>query len=130
LNAQTDITTNKAAAYRLVWSQLVLTIVIASLLFAYIGSESAYSALLGGLAYILPNVWFVRLAFRDSGRSTPQLILSRFYLGETGKLVLTGIVFALCFLLVKPLHVGALFLTYIMMIIVNLAGLALISAKK
>lgn len=51
-------------------------------------------------------------------------MVSRFYIGEAVKLVLTGVIFALCFFLVKELHVGALFLTFIMMIVINLAGLA------
>lgn len=89
----------------------------------------AYSALLGGLIYILPNAWFVRYAFRDSTQAPPQLVLSRFYVGEAGKLALTGVLFALCFALVREIHAGALFMTFIVMIIVNLAGLAQLGLK-
>lgn len=121
---QSEFTANKAAAYRLLAVESVLTLIIVLVLFAFTTVVSAYSALLGGLAYVIPNAWFVKRAFNDSGHVAPQTIANRFYLGEAGKLVLTAIIFALCFLMVDPLHVGALFLTYAVMLIVNLAGLA------
>ena len=120
---QTDISANKTAAYKLVGIQFVITILIALLIFIFFTTVAAYSVLLGGLAYILPNAYFIRFAFRESGQQTPHTILRWFYLGEAGKLVLTGVIFALCFALVKPLNVIAIFVTYILMIIVNLAGL-------
>lgn len=124
LSVKAGITANKIAAYKLLGIQTAITAVIALLLFLFFTTVAAWSALLGGFAYIIPNAWFIRSAYRSSGQPTPQAILSRFYLGEAGKLVLTGIIFALCFLTVEELHIGALFLTYIVMIIVNLAGLA------
>lgn len=101
-----------------------MTFIIVLTLLAFATVISAYSALLGGLAYVIPNAWFVKRAFNDSGQLTPQTILNRFYLGEAGKLFLTAIIFALCFLLVEPLHIGVLFLTYCVMVVINLAGLA------
>jgi len=124
LNVLTDITANKSAAYKLLGIQVAITVVIASLLYVLVSMTAAYSALLGGFAYIVPNSWFVRLVFRGSGQLTPETMVSRFYIGEAVKLMLTGIIFALCFLLVKELHVVALFLTFIMMIVINLTGLA------
>lgn len=122
---QTDISVNKTAAYKLVGIQFVITILIALSIFILFTTVAAYSVILGGLAYILPNAYFVRFAFRGSGQQTPHTILRWFYVGEAGKLVLTGVIFALCFALVKPLNVIALFVTYILMIIVNLAGLGI-----
>ena len=129
-SVQAEITTSKTAAYRLLGIQIAITVAAACLLYFLLGLVAAYSALLGGLAYILPNAWFIRNAFRGDGQTTPHVILSRFYLGEAGKLVLTGSIFALVFLLVKELHIGALFLTFISMIIVNLAGLAQLGLKN
>lgn len=119
-----DITANKAAAYKLLGIEVIVTVIAAILWYALISMTAAYSALLGGFAYIIPNSWFVRLVYRGSGQLTPQAMASRFYIAEAVKLVLTGIIFALCFFLVKELHAGALFLTFIMMIVINLAGLA------
>jgi ATP synthase protein I len=125
LSEQTDIAINKAAAYQLAGIQLIFAIVITLLLFVFLGKVPAYSALLGGLAYILPNAYFVRCAFRGSGEQSPHKIVRWFYVGEAGKLILTGVIFAICFALVKPLHVITLFIAYILMIVINGAGLAL-----
>ncbi|HKK15150.1 MAG TPA: ATP synthase subunit I [Gammaproteobacteria bacterium] len=125
-----EFTTNKAAACRLLAVESVLTLLIVLMLFTFGTVISAYSALLGGLAYVIPNAWFVLGAFNDRGRMTPQTILNRFYLGEAGKLFLTAIIFALCFLIVEPLHIGALFLTYCVMLLINLAGLSRIAVSS
>lgn len=122
---QTDLSANKSAAYKLAGIQFVITILIALLIYILFSKITAYSVLLGGLAYILPNAYFVRFAFRGSGQQSPHTILRWFYIGEAGKLVLTGVIFAICFALIKPLNVIALFLTYILMMVVNLVGLEL-----
>ena len=120
---QTDISANKTAAYKLVGIQFVITILVALLIIIFFSTVTAYSVLLGGLAYILPNAYFIRFVFRGSGQQAPHTILRWFYLGEAGKLVLTGVIFAICFALIKPLNVIAIFVTYILMIIINLVGL-------
>lgn len=124
---QTDLSASKTAAFKLVGIQLVITILVALLIRILFSTVTAYSVLLGGVAYILPNAYLVRFAFRGSGQQTPHTILRWFYVGEAGKLVLTGVIFAICFALIKPLNVIALFATYILMIIVNLAGLEISS---
>jgi ATP synthase protein I len=124
LNVLSDITANKSAAYKLLGLQVAITVITALVLYVLVSLTAAYSALLGGFAYIIPNSWFIRLVYRGTGQITPQTMVSRFYAGESVKLLLTGIIFALCFYLVKELHAGALFLTFIMMIVINLAGLA------
>ena len=116
---------NKSAAYKLLWIQLAITVVIALLLLFFTDMERARSALLGGLTYILPHAYFVKFAFREANQQTPGKILYWFYAGETGKLVLAGVIFALSFALVKSLHVVVFFAVFIGMIVVNLAGLAL-----
>jgi ATP synthase protein I len=109
--------------------QFVITILVALLIFTLFTTVAAYSVLLGGFAYILPNAYFIRSAFRGSEQQTPHMILRWLYIGEAGKLVLTGVIFAICFALVKPINVIALFVMYILMIFVNLAGLE-ISKKR
>ncbi|MGH8120869.1 MAG: ATP synthase subunit I [Gammaproteobacteria bacterium] len=116
---------NKSAAYKLLWIQLAIAVVIALLLLIFTDKEAAQSAVLGGLTYILPNAYFVKFAFRELNQQTPGKILYWFYVGEAGKLVLAGALFALIFALVKSLHVVVFFGVFIGMIIINLAGLAL-----
>jgi len=86
----------------------------------------SYSALLGSAVYIFPNIYFVRCAFRKAESQTPQTMMNWFYLGEALKILLTIVLFAMCFALVKPLHVPVLFASYIVMMVVNLVGMALV----
>lgn len=130
MRTHTTITINKSAAYKLLGIQLLTAVVITLLLLVFSGAETALSAFLGGLAYILPNAYFVRFAFRESGQQNPRKILYWFYVGEGGKLVLSGVIFALSFALVKSLHVIILFAVFIMMIFVNLAGCTLFSLTR
>ena len=130
LSKHADITINSPAAYKLLGIQLVITVVVALLLMLYSGVGPACSALLGGLTYILPNAWFTRYAFRGNEQESPHIIVRWFYMGELGKFVLTAVMFVLCFVLVKSLQVMVLFMMYIAMIIINLAGLTLFRINK
>ncbi len=124
MSEQIDITINKIAAYKFVGIQLILTVTLTAVLSVYVSQESANSALLGGFIFIFPNAYFIRCAFRGNGQQSPDSVLRWFYMGEAGKLILTGVLFAMCFVLVKPLNIPVLFGTYIFMMIVNLIGLA------
>ena len=99
------------------------------LTYTYSGLVSAYSVLLGGVVYILPNISLVRCAFRKVESQTSQSMMNWFYLGEVLKILLTIGLFAMCFALVKPLHVPAVFAAYIVMMVVNLAGMALVKGN-
>ena len=129
MSSNKEITKNRTAAFRLVYVQLIVTVVIALLSYTYSGLVSAYSVLLGSVVYILPNIYFVRCAFRKVESQTPQSMMSWFYIGEAVKILLTVALFAICFALVKPLNVALLFAAYIVMMIVNLAGMALIKGN-
>lgn len=82
----------------------------------WIGNEVVYSALLGGLLYILPNGYFTYYAFRWAGSHFAYGIVRSFYWGEAGKLALAAVGFALVFRFVAPLHIGALFSVFGLMI--------------
>jgi len=124
LGKLTAITINRTAAYKLLGIQLVISVVVALLLLLYSGVASAGSALMGGLIYILPNAYFTRCAFRGNERESPHFIVRWFYIGEAGKIVLTAVMFTLCFVLVGSLDVKVLFIMYMMMNIVNQTGLS------
>ena len=127
MSGNREIIKNRTAAFRLVYVLLIITVVIALLSYIYSGLVSAYSVLLGGAVYILPNIYFIICVFRDMDQENPFAIARLFYYGETMKLLLTVVIFALCFVLVKPLHVVSLFATYILIRTVNMSGLASLS---
>ena len=79
----------------------------------------AYSALLGGLIQVIPQAWFARQAFRYAGARRVHAIVSAMYWGETGKVVLSAVLFTTTFLMISPLNVGALFSSFVIMILVQ-----------
>jgi len=129
LSSNKEITKNRTAAFRLVYVQLIVTVVIALLSYAFCGLIIAYSVFLGSIVYIVPNIYFVRSALKYVESQTPQSILSRFYIGEGQKFLLAMAMFAICFALIKSLHAVSFFAAYILIMIINLAGLA-ISSKN
>lgn len=103
---------------RIFASQLiVLVMVSAGLLFA--DGVLAYSVLLGGMISIVPNGYFATLAYRYSGARAATDVARSLYRGEVGKFVLTAIMFACVFVLVKPLSTAALFTMFILMTVLN-----------
>jgi len=103
--------------------QLGLSVVLAALFWGMKGTVSAYSALLGGLTCVIPNAFLaLRLVVprRDPG---PGALVRAAYIGETGKLALTVIMFTIVFTLVRPLAAGALFAGFIAAQLVTLSGL-------
>ena len=60
------------------------------------GSSKALSPLLGGLAAFVPNLYFALRMARTSGQDAQKIVRS-FYAGETGKLILTAMLFFMIF---------------------------------
>lgn len=79
----------------------------------------AYSCLLGGLIFILPHLYFAAKVFRYSGAQMASQVAQSFYRAETGKFVLSLVLFAVVFSVVKPLNIVALFLTYLLLTVTN-----------
>lgn len=114
---------NRTAAYRLLVVATAITAIVSFLLFISVDIETAYSAALGGLAYIVPNACFTKYVFRHSAAESARMAVSWFYVGEAVKVITTVLIFAACFLLIESLNAAALFLTYILMLLLNLWGI-------
>lgn len=102
--------------------ETAITAAIAFLLYATMGVVAARSAVLGGLIFIVPQWLFVACALRRGSAESPGQAVRGLYVGEALKLVSTVVLFAAGFMLVKPLLVGAVLLTYLALLGVNLAG--------
>jgi ATP synthase protein I len=83
------------------------------------GQVSGYSALLGGLIFLIPHGYFALKAFRFSGARSAKKIMSSFYQGEAGKLILCAIGFTVVFKWIQPIDMSALFLTFAIMLVTN-----------
>lgn len=98
-----EIVQNKA--YRIVKFQLAGVIALALLAFILRGLTSGFSVLLGGLAYVLPNLIFVWRVFRFAKASEMTQFMAAFFIGEMIKLVLAAFLFLM---IVKTLPVSLL----------------------
>lgn len=96
---------------------LLLGLICAAL--AIIDVTLAYSALLGGSIWLMPNLYFARQAFRYRGARAAPHIARALYLGETGKFALTAVAFGVVFAAIEPLNAPALWAAYIGMMIVG-----------
>jgi len=101
----------------LCWQLGALLLVALSLMM--VGRLQSISFLAGGLIQIAPNWWFARQVFRYMGASSIQRVITGFYVGETGKFLLSGLLFALLFVLLPPVDIIALFAGYVSMLLVH-----------
>lgn len=80
----------------------------------------AYSALLGGGVYLLPNGWQAKRHFDGQAGKTAQATLAELYAGQIWKMALAATLFALIFVLVEPLSVFSLFASLILLQMIHL----------
>jgi ATP synthase protein I len=130
LEKQADNTNNKLAAYKVLLVIAIITAAITLLLLLSIGRVAAYSAALGGIACILPNLLFARLAFRYSAADSAGLVMRWLYIGEAIKIIVTVLIFALSLMWVKELNIGAMLITYIVVLMLNIFGLGLMIGQE
>ena len=128
-NGPVTVSTIKAPPIYLVFVIQFLLCVIAALVFLVLMDlVAAYSILLGGLISIVPNGYFAWKVFRFRGARNTPLIVKSFYAGETGKLVMTGVLFAFVFAGIRPLNELAVIVSFIVTIIVGLLATAWVSS--
>lgn len=111
---------NQSVAYRGLLILSSLTLVAALTLLILFSKVEAYSAFLGGMAYIIPNTYFVRYAFKFSGKDSADLALKWFYVGEALKLISTGLIIAFCLLVIKPINMFAFLGMFVVTMMLNL----------
>jgi len=110
---------HRLAVFPVLLVQLLVLLLLALVIWQWLGAVAGYSGLCGGLIAWLPNVYFAHKAFRFSGARAAQAIVRSFYAGEAGKLVLTAVLFALTFAGVKPLEPLAVFGVFFLTQLVN-----------
>jgi ATP synthase protein I len=106
----------RKVAQRLLVIQTLLAI-IASLAFMVIDFKAGYSAFIGGMICVMPNLVFVIYAYRFGGARAAKKIASSFYRGETLKIMLTALMFAVTFIFI-PIAIGPLMTTYALCLLV------------
>lgn len=75
----------------------------------------AYSALIGGMVYMVPNAWHAWRHFRVNESQTAGQALGDLYAGQIWKMALMATLFALSFVYVEPLSGFSLFASLLLM---------------
>ncbi|MGZ5050523.1 MAG: ATP synthase subunit I [Methylobacter sp.] len=88
--------TKRSTVNKIISSQ-ILVIMIMTAGFSLSGEKSqALSAVLGGAAAFIPNLYFALRIYRSAGQDARKIVRS-FYIGESGKLLLTAALFFMIF---------------------------------
>lgn len=94
------------------------------------GEIAAYSSLLGGMIFVLPQLYFGVKAFLHTGARSIQKIVINFYKGESSKLVIISLSFGLIFKFVEPLDYFALYSTFISVLVLNCFSALLVNTPN
>ncbi|WP_241264584.1 ATP synthase subunit I [Marinobacter daepoensis] len=94
---------------------------VLSLLWLLESRLAGYSALIGGLIFVIPNAYFAHRAYRYQGARHMHLAVSNIFRAESIKLALTAVFFAAVFTLMEPVHVPALLFTFAVMVVLGTA---------
>lgn len=106
-----------------VWLRQILLLLGIVTITAFISWLVAKSILIGGLISLLPSVYFGLMSFRRTNDKSVISILHNMHRGEVGKFILTSAGFAVAFVALKPFDIIALFLSFCMMMLINVVML-------
>lgn len=76
---------------------------------------TAWSALLGGGLYLLPNLYFAHRALTFREKQSAKMALAEMYMSQIWKMSISILAFAAVFILIQPLNPFSLFGTFILM---------------
>jgi ATP synthase protein I len=91
----------------------ILLVILASAWLLSASHLTLISITIGAAIFITPNAYFSYYAFRYAGARAAQQVAQSFYRGEAGKFMLTAIMFAVSFAVVRPINAVAVFAVYI-----------------
>jgi len=102
----------------------VLLLVLAVFVAWCLEPTKAWSILLGGLIFLLPQAWFGWRAFRARGAVAARDVAQGFYRAEAGKFLLVAAGFALAFTVAGPVDALWLIVSFALMHVLNSVLLA------
>ncbi|MBA4502893.1 ATP synthase subunit I [Marinobacterium marinum] len=102
------------AFMRILLMQAVLVLLVSAACLL-MGVVEAYSALLGGVIYLLPNLYFTWRTLGNRQAIGARGVLVSMYASEIGKMMLVVALFSSTFMLVQPLSPFSLFGTFILL---------------
>ncbi len=116
--------------YLITLAQLAVLVVLCLLLLMASNQTRAYCAASGGLIAIVSQAYFAALAFRWRGARSAAQITRSSYAGEIGKFFLSVAGFAVVFATVRPIDGLAVFIGYLVMLVVQIIGSWLLLSRN
>ena len=120
-----EIIRNRAIVNKVLLFETFIVVLAGLVFFIFTSLEFTYSVILGGFAYVLPNVMFTKFSLKTSTTNSSNILIW-FYVGEAIKVITTIVFFALSFLFFEMLNAGLMILTYGIMLLGNLIGLSIL----
>jgi ATP synthase protein I len=93
--------------------QACVSFVVAAVLWVWMGEVAALSALLGGVAVVIPNGFLAARLLAPNRDVSARAMMRSAWLGEIGKLLLTALAFGVIFGFVRPIEPLAVFAGFI-----------------
>tara|TARA_R110002095_G_scaffold85214_1_gene74109 strand:+ start:7288 stop:7710 length:423 start_codon:yes stop_codon:yes gene_type:complete len=103
----------------LVLVQVAVVVTVSLLVWLTSGTTTGYSALLGGLIYLIPYIYQASRVLKASTGISLKQSVQELYKSEIWKMALTMVLFGLVFTLVKPLEPFSLFGVFILMQLIS-----------
>jgi ATP synthase protein I len=94
-------------------AQLGISFVLAAVLGLWHGKTAAVSALVGGMTAVVPNGFLAARLLKPRAATSAGALLRSAWLGEIGKLLLTGLLFGAVFAGMRPISAPAVFVGFI-----------------
>jgi len=110
---------NRPPIYRIFLVQVLVTVSICLVFLLVSGYVAAYSSLIGGIIFALPQLYFGFKAFLYAGAHAVHNVVVNIYKGESTKILVIAVSFALVFKFLQPVDYFALYTTFISVLILN-----------
>ena len=103
---------------------------VAAVLWGWLGEVAGFSALLGGVAVVIPNGFLAARLLTPNRDVSATAMMRSAWLGEIGKLTLTALLFGVIFGFVRPIEPPAVFAGFIAAQLVVFGALLLGSGAR
>lgn len=94
-------------------AQLAIGLLLAAVVWIWLGSDRAVPTLLGGLIGVVPNAFLAARLMSPRAGGSAKSLLRAGWIGEAGKLAIAALMFAAVFATLRPLHPAFLFAGFI-----------------
>ncbi len=94
-------------------AQTGTALMLAGIVWIWLGSERAVPTLLGGVIGVVPNAFLAARLMSPRAGSSAKSLLQAGWIGVAGKLAIAALMFAAVFAILRPLHPEFLFAGFI-----------------